>query len=1037
MTALPEFSTDQWRFLAAVAAFDESVPVNVVGELEPLAPGPLFDLLSRAESLGWLEKTDMHFFQLNQDLPPEVSHKIDAINTPDRFDTLIQTLNLKGHFESLSKHCRAHLLHNAGRYADALKLKLELAIETFRQSGNDHSAAYFVAALDYFEALSPVPQLQGWFPPLSLEFSQIVFSLGIGFAQIGNVLEHARNVALSTGDQRSWALVNLYLGQVYYLNDHRAESLDALLAGKQKVEELGDTDILEQAAEFLGLYYAMRGLLRESVRHLENALKRIEEKEADFINPLAPILLGYCEAYLGQFHRAIGHLDCQWHLARQNKNYALANTLRAALGTILLLIKRKNKALHHLESAREEALREHNYFALYLASGGIAYYHFLEGDLPKVDKVLAPNWENAAATGIVYQYASPWVLEMLYELDSIENSSGHTFDDMYAKALADPNIHLRGVALRLKAAQLIRSDKDKKEILKLLNKSEQYLQQAGDPVQLAKTHLEIAQVKLKDGNLAASRLLARQARKGLSGYWGDLFPDGLRFLLEDPPQNTTLDGQDASHEALIRFLENLDLLIPKPNFEEVLYQVVSVMNRFFFAERGALFWFGGKKRNKPELRAARNILRSEVESKVFEPFLELVIQTRNQKRPMVILPRQVKSPFDKSILCIPIEINHRVQGVLYFDNSYLDNCFDFANKPLLAHITRHLTSYIQKVWQYIQMMDTAAQSSLRGAIKEETLSEDTIHFQSSSMDHVITSADRVARSGASILILGESGVGKELLAKWLHKKSHRNHTPLVIVDPTTIPENLIESELFGYEKGAFTGADHQKKGRIELAHDSTLFIDEIGEIPLNIQTKFLRVLQEKTFTRVGGTQNLEANFRLLTATNRDLAEEVRAGRFREDLYYRINVLELTIPPLRDRREDILLLAHQFLGKYTKKYNRMPMKISSASEKLLQDYAWPGNVRELQNVIERAVLLSSSEHLELNLPSQPGFDLSNPFADMPTLEEVQRRYIKYVLSRTDGRVGGTDGAAERLGMKRTTLHSRMSKLGIKNERKSHD
>jgi transcriptional regulator with GAF, ATPase, and Fis domain len=281
-----------------------------------------------------------------------------------------------------------------------------------------------------------------------------------------------------------------------------------------------------------------------------------------------------------------------------------------------------------------------------------------------------------------------------------------------------------------------------------------------------------------------------------------------------------------------------------------------------------------------------------------------------------------------------------------------------------------------------------------------------------------------------VLISGETGVGKELLARRLHKMSPRRDYPLITVDPTTIPENLVESELFGHEKGAFTGADRQKNGRMVLAHGGTLFIDEVGEIPKSTQVKLLRVLQEKTLVRVGGTQTISSDFRLVAATNRDLAEEVAAGRFREDLFYRLNVVPIVLPPLKERIEDVLLLSQHFLSRYAAKYNRPELGLTEDDEARLKAYNWPGNVRELKNVIERAVILSSGERLMLDPPAKRIAHANNPFADLPTLDELQRRYITFVLDKTQGQMGGPRGAAELLGMRRSSLYSRMKKLGIR-------
>jgi transcriptional regulator with GAF, ATPase, and Fis domain len=367
------------------------------------------------------------------------------------------------------------------------------------------------------------------------------------------------------------------------------------------------------------------------------------------------------------------------------------------------------------------------------------------------------------------------------------------------------------------------------------------------------------------------------------------------------------------------------------------------------------------------------------------------------------------------------------QGVLYHDNSYTTDCFEHFDISDLVRITHSLADYVG----HLVLLNS--QLERKTSVKLTRLWESNareIVTENPLMLEILDQVDQVAASDGTVLIMGETGVGKELFAYRLHKMSTRHDRPFVIVDPTTIPETLVESELFGHEKGAFTGADQQKAGRLELAHGGTLFIDEVGEIPKSVQVKLLRTLQEKTFVRVGGTSTLTSDFRLVAATNRDLAEEVAAGRFREDLYYRINVLPFTIPPLRERKEDIPLLARYFLARYATRYSRPKLTLTEEDEAKLQAYDWPGNVRELENVMERTVLLSTGEELDFRLPVG-GITVASDFSDSPlTLDEVQCRHIQHVLDTTGGKIGGPGGAAEILGMKRTTLNKRLKKLGLR-------
>lgn len=306
---------------------------------------------------------------------------------------------------------------------------------------------------------------------------------------------------------------------------------------------------------------------------------------------------------------------------------------------------------------------------------------------------------------------------------------------------------------------------------------------------------------------------------------------------------------------------------------------------------------------------------------------------------------------------------------------------------------------------------------------------DEIITQSVKFKRVLNELEQVATTDATVLILGESGTGKELLARAIHNISLRNQRTLVKINCAALPANLIESELFGHEKGAFTGAVGQKVGRFELADGGTIFLDEIGEVPIELQSKLLRVLQEGEFERLGGTKTLKVNARVIAATNRNLESEVADGNFRADLYYRLNVFPINSLPLRERKEDIPPLVKYFVDKYGAKIGKKVRSIPKRVIKSLQMYNWPGNIRELENVVERALILSPADKLELGdwIPKKDDKEKSHTLV---SLEEYERDYILRVLNETMWRVSGDKGAAKILGMKPTTLESRMKKLGIK-------
>jgi len=301
--------------------------------------------------------------------------------------------------------------------------------------------------------------------------------------------------------------------------------------------------------------------------------------------------------------------------------------------------------------------------------------------------------------------------------------------------------------------------------------------------------------------------------------------------------------------------------------------------------------------------------------------------------------------------------------------------------------------------------------------------------KSEPLGRVIQKISQVAHTDVTVLVLGETGTGKELVARAIHAASNRRDRPMVKVNCASLPANLIESELFGHEKGAFTSAQARQIGRFELANGNTLFLDEIGELPLESQAKLLRVLQEGEFERLGSSRTIKVDVRIIAATNRDLEEEVRKGRFRKDLWYRLNVFPITVPPLRHRREDIPLLANWFVSRFSRKQGKSIDRIPANVMKTLLDYQWPGNIRELENVIERATINTRGSSLQLldNLDTSPNADQDS--ATHSTLEEVERNHIIQILMETNWRIDGQRGAALILGLNPSTLRFRMRKLGI--------
>jgi formate hydrogenlyase transcriptional activator len=389
----------------------------------------------------------------------------------------------------------------------------------------------------------------------------------------------------------------------------------------------------------------------------------------------------------------------------------------------------------------------------------------------------------------------------------------------------------------------------------------------------------------------------------------------------------------------------------------------------------------------------------------------------------------------KSVCCVPLISRDRVLGTLNVGR-LRDGGFTDADVELISQVAQQIAIAVENGLAYREIAELKETLSKEKLYLEDEIRSDRnfgeIIGESTALKQVLRQVEVVAPTDSTVLIQGETGTGKELIARAIHALSGRRARTFVKINCAAIPTGLLESELFGHEKGAFTGAIAQKIGRFELADGGTLFLDEVGEIPLELQSKFLRVLQEQEFERLGGTKTKRVDIRLVAATNRDLGTMVSDREFRSDLFYRLNVFPIVSPPLRDRQDDIVHLVHYFTRKFAERMNKRIETIPTDTMTALARYDWPGNIRELENFIERAVILSPGRSLAAplgELTQRTKRAVPNGVPMLTTLEEAEREHIRRALEQANWLVGGASGAAARLGMKRTTLQSKMAKLGI--------
>jgi formate hydrogenlyase transcriptional activator len=391
----------------------------------------------------------------------------------------------------------------------------------------------------------------------------------------------------------------------------------------------------------------------------------------------------------------------------------------------------------------------------------------------------------------------------------------------------------------------------------------------------------------------------------------------------------------------------------------------------------------------------------------------------------------------RSVCCVPMFSHGEALGTINV-GSRRENFFTAQDLQFFAQAAAQVAIALENALSYQRIEELNARLAEEKVYLEDEIRTDhrfeEIVGRSRALNAVLKQVETVAPTDSTVLIYGETGTGKELLARAIHDLSSRRQGTFVKLNCAAIPTGLLESEMFGHEKGAFTGAIAQRIGRFELAHRGTMFLDEVGEIPFELQTKLLRVLQEREFERLGSSRTIRTDARLVAATNRDLSLMVEERQFRADLYYRLNVFPITVPPLRERREDIPLLVRYFVQQYARRMNRKITAIPAATMHALERYHWPGNIRELQNFIERAVIVSPGSTLdapirELKGPKPSSTSTASAAGGAVTLAAAEREAILRALAESDGRVGGAEGAAAKLGMKRTTLQAKMRKLGI--------
>jgi transcriptional regulator with GAF, ATPase, and Fis domain len=916
------------------------------------------------------------------------------------------------------------------KLADAGEEGLEIiknAADILARSGQKpKAAAYYDHIIQYFSKRSPAPEHAGLFLDSIIGKIYILMHRMPIYDQIP-LLTKAREIAQQYEMWGHLARISLRLGRA--LQDagrHRKAS--ACINDFLDLSRKGDDPAMRKATSHsLSEYFAFKGEFSEATRCYEEMVGDLEEFGDDEEALMASQFVGYSHGQCGRVARGLGMIDAVRVKAGLLNFHQVVNYCDQASAMALLAIHRMPEAefyINRLSSFSDEEL------GTSLAWGLCDHRAFIfcsKGDYEGAFDYVEKGVEHSRRAGRSHNHF-PWNFETLSILESRGFfCEGMNLDSLIHRALDGDDIHFKGVAYRYRALRTMEREDSSAGVLSDLIRSERYLTRSGGEIEIARTRTALGRYFLKNGKGKMANTYLSKAWEFFSTIDRNLFPVDLLDVM--PPEQKV----ELMIDRVTKINESLGTIRDMPSFLE---RVINVAMDFTMALRGAFVVRDAQ--GNARIMASRNIDLSLLKTEKFRQAREWVEGAINKGTEHVVPQMSgmsVRENSADSLICMPAKLGEEILGYLCLDGRIGDEAFPANQISFLRMLCSQIAVGLSNIRIYEEVREQ------RDRLEDETVfykremglvgPAAMIIGKSERVKAVVDQIQRVAPTDSSVLILGETGVGKELVAKAIHSLSCRKDGPFIPVSLSVLPQELIASELFGHEKGAFTGASEANRGRFELANGGTIFLDEIGDLPTSIQAKLLRVLQEGTFERLGSAKPVHSDFRVIAATNKDLLREVEKGAFRQDLYYRLNVFPIDVPPLRERMDDIPRLAHFFIDKFGKKLGKRFRPIPSDELKKLMDYNWPGNVRELEHFIERAVILSHGAVVSFSSIKHPSHGLpTDDDEPIRPLEDVERAYIRKTLNAVGWRVSGPKGAASLLGFKTSTLRNRMAKLGIR-------
>ena len=1014
--------------LSLAALFEGELSIDWVQALSKTKATGILRIFERFSQTGVLKKHELGVYSfadvekretLREMIPAEIQDQLHYriaelfLYEVQSTDGLSQAASQLLHIRNGLEGCR--LLRQAG--------------DQYRRKGRS-----FEALACYNKALQDLTSLKG------SEEDVLFVEITIGFSKDHGTVHHLKKLipylheALERSEQCNnqtlKALVLMHLASNTYLGQNPKVAQEYLERGFALAKGINDPNVerIVITGTIISHYYS--GRYKAAIKTHETSEPLFTEKYPRHRLSLRNgILVGLCYAFLGQISQGFGLIDGIRIHALNIEDFDTAATATANMCRVLVLKGEYDEAIALSLNSLADS-RVSSEFSKVVGVYLLAYCYFCKGQFETSKKYMLRTMKMCKKRGYDIHSAPDFTeICLAAEQGDYPRLNGLSPKKEIQKATKGGNIAVKGVAHRCLAI-LAGMRHDYEERLHHLTRSLALLEESGYRIEIAKTEMAIGRHWLQTGDVEKAREFVTNAAKILYPINRNWVPEDLEHLVRD------LRLEDNLLEEIFKLGQEVMTI---RDTHEVVQHIFSTINRITGAERGAIFLKTGDPDTVPvKLWAAKNLTASDVVQPEFSLAMDMICQTAETGQAGIqnLPPAAMGAAYQKhrilSRICVPLSVKGSILGVLYHDNRFLKSTFKEQDVKILTYFASLAASALDNALAYEEIRRLNQRLNEEKKYLEEqqlvSLHLDDFVAASPAIKNVLSMVQRVAETESTVLILGETGVGKEMVARAIHMHSQRVEKPFIRVHCGALPESLIPSELFGHERGAFTGAVERRIGRFELADGGTLFLDEIGEISMEVQVRLLRVLQTGEFELVGGRQTLRSDFRLLVATNRNLEEAVAAGRFRSDLYYRLNVFPIVVPPLRERKEDIGPLASYFLRVYSEKMGKSFDGIPEVEMAKLTAYHWPGNVRELENVVERGVILNAG-----GLFCVPELAVNRTDAlarGRQTLKEIESSAIIKALELSNWKVSGPGGAAEMLDINYGTLYSRMKKLGIK-------